>query len=131
MHSTVLIPLRIDPGGPRAHVNPRRQVVCVAPDTEVSTTQEIRLHLFVAGTSPRALRAIGNLKRLVEEAAEEHCDVEVIDVLTAPDRLEAERILATPTLIRSAPPPRRRVTGDLSDLAAVLDAMGMSRTLER
>lgn len=100
-------------------------------DSQVSPTPEIRLQLFVAGTSPRALRAIGNLKRLVEEIAEETCDVEVIDVLSAPERLEQERILATPTLIRAAPPPRRRVTGDLSDLTAVLAAMGMNRTLDR
>lgn len=100
-------------------------------DPQVSASPEIRLHLFVAGSTPRALRAIGNLKRLVEEVADETCDVEVVDVLSAPDRLEKERILATPTLIRSAPPPRRRVTGDLSDVAAVLEAMGMSRTLDR
>jgi hypothetical protein len=47
------------------------------------------------------------------------CEVEVIDVVEAPERTERERILATPTLLKEFPPPRRRVTGDLSDLATV------------
>jgi len=33
---------------------------------------------------------------------------------------ENERILATPTLIKSLPPPLRRVIGDLSDKEKVL-----------
>jgi circadian clock protein KaiB len=39
----------------------------------------------------------------------------VIDVLEDPEQAEAERVLATPTLIKQLPPPLRRVIGDLSD----------------
>ena len=47
-------------------------------------------------------------------------DLEIIDVLEFPDLAEDERILATPTLIKSLPPPLRRVIGDLSDKEKVL-----------
>jgi hypothetical protein len=48
------------------------------------------------------------------------CEVEVIDVLQFPDLAERERVLATPTLLKESPLPRRRITGDLSDLEQVL-----------
>jgi len=41
-------------------------------------------------------------------------------VLEFPEMAENERILATPTLIKSLPPPLRRVIGDLSDKEKVL-----------
>lgn len=47
-------------------------------------------------------------------------DLEIIDVLEFPDLAEDERILATPTLIKSLPLPLRRVIGDLSDKEKVL-----------
>ncbi len=47
-------------------------------------------------------------------------DLEIIDVLEFPEMAETERILATPTLIKSLPLPLRRVIGDLSDKEKVL-----------
>jgi circadian clock protein KaiB len=41
-------------------------------------------------------------------------------VLEHPDRAEDEKILATPTLIKTLPLPLRRVIGDLSDKDKVL-----------
>jgi circadian clock protein KaiB len=51
--------------------------------------------------------------------------VEVIDVTADPDLAESERILATPTLVRESPPPRRRVIGDLSDTALAVAALDL------
>lgn len=41
-------------------------------------------------------------------------------MLEFPEVAESEKILATPTLIKSLPPPLRRVIGDLSDKEKVL-----------
>ena len=41
-------------------------------------------------------------------------------MLENPEMAESERILATPTLIKSLPLPLRRVIGDLSDREKVL-----------
>jgi circadian clock protein KaiB len=86
--------------------------------------EPVRFHLFIAGETPRTRRAIENLERFVSAASLWRCEIEVIDVLACPERAEEERILATPTLIRSYPPPRRRVTGDLSDPEKLLRVMG-------
>ena len=84
----------------------------------------VRFQLFVAGETSRSRRAIENLDRILKTAPKTLCEVEVIDVLMSPERAEEERILATPTLIREYPPPRRRVTGDLSDADKVLEVIG-------
>jgi circadian clock protein KaiB len=76
--------------------------------------------LFVTGASPRTSTAIENLKRICEQELEGRYELEIIDVLENPEMAEDERILATPTLIKSLPLPLRRVIGDLSDKEKVL-----------
>jgi len=78
------------------------------------------LRLFVTGTSSRTGTAIANLRRICEQELRGQYDLEIIDVLQFPDVAEDEKILATPTLIKSLPLPLRRVIGDLSDKEKVL-----------
>ena len=78
------------------------------------------LRLFVTGASLRTGTAIANLRRICEQELEGRYDLEIIDVLEFPDVAEEEKILATPTLIKSLPLPLRRVIGDLSDKDKVL-----------
>lgn len=83
------------------------------------------LTLYIAGDSPRSRLAIANLERMCAERFGGHAQCQTVDVLEAPDRAEEERILTTPTLIRESPAPRRRVTGDLSDIERVLAALDL------
>ncbi|HEX7239093.1 MAG TPA: circadian clock KaiB family protein [Longimicrobiaceae bacterium] len=87
----------------------------------------VRLTLYVAGDSLRSEQAIANLRRIVAAGVEGEARVSVVDVLQHPERAEAARILTTPTVVREAPAPARRVTGDLSDLRTVVAALGLRR----
>ncbi len=78
------------------------------------------LRLFVTGASSRSGTAIANLRRICEQELEGLYELEIIDVLEFPEVAETEKILATPTLIKSLPLPLRRVIGDLSDKDKVL-----------
>ena len=78
------------------------------------------LRLFVTGASSRTGTAIANLRRICEQELGGQYDLEIIDVLEFPDLAEDEKILATPTLIKTLPLPLRRVIGDLSDKEKVL-----------
>ena len=78
------------------------------------------LRLFVTSASPRTATAIANLRRICEQELEGQYELEIIDVLEFPDLAEDEKILATPTLIKSLPLPLRRVIGDLSNTEKVL-----------
>ncbi|HMB90191.1 MAG TPA: circadian clock KaiB family protein [Rhodothermales bacterium] len=79
-----------------------------------------QLRLFVAGRSARSERAIANLRRICQEDLGGDCDLSIIDVLEHPQEAENEKILATPTLIKSGPLPIRRFIGDLSVRERVL-----------
>jgi circadian clock protein KaiB len=86
---------------------------------------ELRLKLFVAGDSPRAREAASNLARLCEQMLPDEVVVETVDVLEHPDLAEAYRILTTPTVLREAPPPVRRATGDLRDADQLCAALAL------
>ena len=80
--------------------------------------------IYVAGNRPSSRRAVANLRALCEATVCGDYDLEVVDVHHWPDRAEVARIMVTPTVIKLAPLPRRRVIGDLSDghlTAAALD----------
>jgi circadian clock protein KaiB len=87
---------------------------------EGGTLSKYLLRLFVTGASSRTSTAIANLRRICEQELEGQYELEIIDVLQFPDLAEDEKILATPTLIKSLPLPLRRVIGDLSDKEKVL-----------
>lgn len=89
---------------------------------------QLRLKLFVAGDSPRAREAAENLARAVRELVKGGAQVETVDVLENPEAADEYRILTTPTVVREAPAPRRRVTGDLRDTAQVLAALNLTPT---
>ncbi len=86
-----------------------------APETELC-----HLRLYVAGHSPKSLKALGNIKRICEEHLHARYELEVVDLIADP-RLAAENeILAVPTLVRLPPGPMRKIIGDLSDTESVL-----------
>ena len=84
------------------------------------------LKLFVTGKTPRAEIAIANIQRICDEELQGQYQLEIIDVLEDPQAAEAERILATPTLIKQLPPPLRRVIGDLTDKEKVLFGLAVA-----
>jgi circadian clock protein KaiB len=82
--------------------------------TKEPTLSNYLLKLYVTGKTPRAEKAIANLRRICEEDLNGRYELQIIDVLEHPQLAEDEKILATPTLIKRLPPPLRRVIGDLS-----------------
>lgn len=76
---------------------------------------DYRFKLYVAGADTAgSLRAIANFKRLSELYLGKHYRLEVIDIVQSPERAFADHIVATPTLVKDAPPPRFKIVGDLS-----------------
>ncbi len=78
------------------------------------------LKLYVTGNTARSERAIANLRHICKTELDGGYVLEVIDVLERPQLAEDDKIFATPALLRSLPPPVRRVIGDLSDTEKVL-----------
>ena len=78
------------------------------------------LRLYVTGTTPRAMRAVVNIRRICEEHLEGRYDLEVIDIAQHPTLAAGEQIIAAPTLIKKLPHPLRRFIGDMSQTERIL-----------
>ena len=78
------------------------------------------LRLYIAGQSPKSLRAFANLKTLCEEHLAGHYELEIIDLVEQPALARSDDILAIPTLVRRLPVPLRKIIGDLSNTERVL-----------
>ncbi len=78
------------------------------------------LRLYVAGQTPRSIRAFTNLKKICEEHMQGKYHIEVVDLLKSPQLAKGDQIIAIPTLVRKLPPPLRKIIGDLSNKERVL-----------
>ena len=88
------------------------------PEADVGGVWQLRL--YVAGQSPKSLRAFVNLKTLCEEHLTGRYEIEIIDLVERPALARSDDILAIPTLVRRHPVPRCRIIGDLSNTERVL-----------
>jgi len=89
-------------------------------DTAVAEDEVWHLRLYVAGQSPKSLRAFTNLTALCDEHLTGRYEIEVIDLVEQPALARADDILAIPTLVRRLPAPLRKIIGDLSNTERVL-----------
>ena len=78
------------------------------------------LRLYIAGHTPRAVKALKNLEQICEEHLAGRYRIVVIDLLKAPRLARGDQIVAVPTLVRKLPTPVRRIIGDLSNTERVL-----------
>lgn len=78
------------------------------------------LRLYVAGQTPKAIRAFSNLRKICDEHLEGRYRIEVIDLLENPTLGQGDQILALPTLVRRLPVPIKKIIGDLSNTERVL-----------
>jgi circadian clock protein KaiB len=78
------------------------------------------LRLYVAGQTPKSIRAFGNLKKFCEEHVPGQYTIEIIDLLKNPQLASGDQILAIPTLVRRLPEPIRKIIGDLSNTERML-----------
>jgi circadian clock protein KaiB len=91
--------------------------------------KNVSLKLYITGQTSRSEQAISNLNRLCESHWPDQYTVRIIDVLEQPHLAEEDGIVATPTLIKTAPPPMRRIIGDLSETQKVLAGLGLPKTV--
>jgi circadian clock protein KaiB len=92
-----------------------------------SDGEEWILRLYIAGQTPKCLRAFENLKKICETELHGEYHIEVIDLLQNPQLSRDDQILAIPTLVRKLPVPVRKIIGDLSDKERVLVGLDIRR----
>jgi len=83
-------------------------------------SENYSLKLYVAGQTPKAVRAFSNLRKICEEHLQGRYSIEVIDLVENPALGRGDQILALPTLVRRLPAPIKKIIGDLSNTERVL-----------
>ncbi|MCD6567587.1 MAG: response regulator [Dehalococcoidia bacterium] len=84
-----------------------------SPGEGANTIYKFKLYL-IGGTSA-ARDCIRKLKQLLAEELPGQFSLETIDLLEEPSVAERDNIFATPTLVKTFPPPTRRITGNIGD----------------
>ncbi len=83
------------------------------------------LKLFVAGTTPRSVRAIENIKKICEDRLRGRYKLQVIDIYQQPELAVREQLVVAPTLVKQLPLPLRTFIGDLSETDRVLVGLNL------
>jgi circadian clock protein KaiB len=86
-------------------------------------TATYELTLFVTGASDLSARAIKNVRLICEAHLNGRYRLDVVDVHRDAALMMAHDVVAAPTLIKTAPLPKRMLVGDLSNMARVLAAL--------
>jgi len=85
-----------------------------------------RFRLYIAGDSPNSVQARANFTALGALYLPEPVEIEIVDVFIEPERALEDGIFLTPTLVKLSPGTTLRITGNLSDMENVLNALGLS-----
>lgn len=84
------------------------------------------LRLFVSGRTKATIQALESLHQFLEQTL--HCPytLRIIDVQQHPEIAEQDSITATPTLIKTWPPPVRRIVGTLDRRDRILRLLDLA-----
>ncbi len=97
---------------------------------DIGTREHWELRLYIAGMTGEAQTALANLEDICEKYVPGRYAIEVIDLLERPRLASDEQIFAVPTVVRKLPPPIRKLVGDLSDTAKVVDGLDLRERLK-
>ena len=84
-----------------------------------------KFRLYVAANALNSAQAQANLMALCRTYLPDRYEIDLVDVFKEPKRALTDGIFMTPTLIRLAPLPVRRIVGTLSQTPLVLRALDL------
>jgi len=97
----------------------------------MSRRSSFKFRLFVAGDALNSAQALANLSALCQLHLPKRHEIEVIDVFRSPKLALEAGVLMTPTLLKIAPSPGRRIVGTLSQAQPLLQALGLPEGARR
>lgn len=93
------------------------------PNQPVDTATGTVLRLFVSGHSAVTEQILTTLQGVLEGSRHQPYTLQMVDVSKHPEQAEADQVAATPTLVRVAPAPIRRLVGELDNPRAILSLL--------
>jgi circadian clock protein KaiB len=91
----------------------------------MSRATKFKFRIYVADNTQNSEQAIVNLNAFCRDHLIGRHEIEVVDVFREPKRALADGIFLTPTLVKLAPSPPRKIVGTLSQVGTLLQALGL------
>jgi len=91
----------------------------------MSSRAQFKFRLYVAGEALNSAQARANLSALCQAHLPGRHKIDIVDVFKEPKRALTDGIFMTPTLVRLAPSPMKKIVGTLSQTQPVLQALGL------
>lgn len=91
----------------------------------MSRRPQFKFRLYLAGDALNSTQALANLRALCRTYLPDRHVIEIVDVFKEPKRALEDGIFMTPTLVKLAPLPTRKIVGTLNHTATVLTALGL------
>lgn len=108
-----------------SNARPPGEARCAEAPASDAVSDLRRLRLYIAGHTPRSLRAVANTEKICARELNGQYRLEVIDLYQTPHLAEGEQIVALPALVKRLPEPLRMVIGDMSDTQRVLAGLDL------
>ena len=96
----------------------------MAKHTEKEGSEYV-LKLFVSGATSNSIKAIDNLRQILETYMTTTYNLEIIDVRQSPELAQEEQLIALPLLIKKQPLPERKLLGNMSNIQKVREGLGI------
>lgn len=104
----------------------KNQQTLASTNPEPEAEKKWRLRLYVAGRTPKCVKALENLERFCEQHMAGSYEIELIDLVENPRLAKDDQIIAIPTLVRKLPQPLRKIIGDLSNTERMLVGLDLT-----
>jgi circadian clock protein KaiB len=114
---------------PKATAKSKAKTRTPARKPNLSPPEVWKLRLFVAGQTPKSIRAFANLGVLCEKHLKGRYQIEVIDLLEQPHLARGNQIVAVPTLEIKLPHQVQKIIGDLSNTDRVLVGLALQKVV--
>jgi circadian clock protein KaiB len=93
-------------------------------------TEAYALTLFVSGASESSAQAIADVREICDAHLSGRHELNIVDLNQEPTMAGRENVLATPTLIKHSPSPRRMMVGNMSDHVRILVALDVALPIQ-
>ena len=83
------------------------------------------MKLYILGRGLNSQKAIDNLQAILESEFKGRYSLAIIDFLANSEFAEIDNTFATPTVVKSSPPPSKKILGDTGNKEKILAGLGM------
>jgi circadian clock protein KaiB len=91
----------------------------------IAAEKPLFLRLYLSGNNPRSHNTLLRVRQFLEQRLPGKYQLEVVDVSQQRHLARSEQIVATPTLVKYIPQPKKIWVGDLTNTDRILAGLGL------